>query len=551
MRKLFIIIPIFLITLASAQDYAPGQVIVLLQPGTDIQSLINRYSGITNTAFNLHVDHVLSSYMNIWLLDFDAGSDHLALLNSIRQQHEVAAAQLNYRFESRNIPDDSLFGFQWNLNNISQTGGTFGADIDALRAWDLATGGRTANGDTIVIAVVDCGFDITHNDLSFWKNYKEIPGNGIDDDGDGYIDDYDGWNANGNDTVAGCSHGTTLCGIAGAKGNNRMGVAGVNWNAQIMPVNYITVTDASVITCYSYVMHMRQLYNETNGAKGAFIVATNSSFGLDYGKPADHPVWCAMYDSLGSVGILNAAAGPNLAIDVDSLGDMPTTCPSDWLIAVTNTTNKDQLYGNAGWGAINIDLGAPGTSILTTLPNNQYGYQSGTSMAAPHVAGTVALMWAAACDSMINDYKRNPALLALAMKNIMLGNVDVLPSLQGLTVSNGRLNIYRCLLGVQKYCSQYTGIQAYGKDTEPFLLYPNPSDGFITIDFPSVAHYTSLQITDCMGKTVSLYMNEKEQAVEGVKTIHLDVSSLAGGIYFVRLLNPEHEYSLTQKLVIE
>src|SRR4030095_15216469 len=172
----------------------------------------------------------------------------------------------------RVIPNDPSFGQQWSLNNTGQSGGTPDADIDGPEAWNLTTSGLTAAGDSIVVAIVDGGFYLTHPDLKFWKNWFEIPGNGIDDDNNGYVDDVDGWNAyNNNGNITGNTHGSHCSGIAGAIGNNNTGISGVNWNVKIMAVMGSSGTEAVVVRAYGYCLKQRKVYDQTNGQRGAFV----------------------------------------------------------------------------------------------------------------------------------------------------------------------------------------------------------------------------------------------------------------------------------------
>ena len=398
--------------------------------------------------------------MNIWLLSYDADRiEEDEVLFTIKQNNSVKAVQFNHyiqlregkstEFSPRLVPNDTRFNEQWALNNTGQSGGTPDADIDAPEAWNLSTGGTTALGDTIVVAIVDGGCDLNHQDLNYWYNFEEIPNNGIDDDGNGYIDDYRGWNAyNNNGNVPSSSHGTHVSGISAAKGNNGLGVAGVNWDCKVMPVGGSSSVEATVVAAYGYVLEMRSRYNETNGQHGAFIVATNASFGVDYGQPSNYPLWCGIYDSLGVQGVLNCGATANLNVNVDLQGDIPTACPSPYMISVTNTTSSDTKNSGAAYGLTTIDLGAPGTSVLSTYPSNSYSSLTGTSMATPHVTGAIALMFSAANSGLMQSYKLNPSAGALTFRNLLLAGVDPIPALNNITVTGGRLNLYNAVLSV-------------------------------------------------------------------------------------------------------
>jgi len=392
----------------------------------------------------------LSEQMHIWLLEFDETEvDKQTILLAVNRHPAVIAAQYNHRnLELRATPNDLDFLFQWGLHNDGVIGGF--ADIEAKPAWDITTGGPTAKGDTIVVAVIDGGTDIDHADLHIFTNHQEIPGNSFDDDNNGYIDDYQGWNAYANNgAVPDHQHGAHVTGIVGAKGNNSLGVTGVSWDVQVLPVAGSSTNEATVVAAYDYVLKMRTQYNQSNGAEGAYIVAANSSFGVNLGQPANFPIWCAMYDSLGAQGVISVGATANQAVDVDAVGDIPTACPSDFLLSVTNMTFHDTLNGGAAWGDTTIDVGAPGTSIFSTRINSDYGFSTGTSMATPHVSGTVALMYSALCEATLDNFAGDPEGLATYVRSALLAEgFDVLPSLQGLTATSGRLNAFKSVLSV-------------------------------------------------------------------------------------------------------
>lgn len=384
----------------------------------------------------------LSKRLNIWLFEINDNKelreDKMRRLNANADVRVIQNNHTNITLRE-SIPDDPFFGQQWAP-----------AIMNLPQAWEeFTTGGVTAAGDTIVVAVIDGGADWTHEDLNCWENAHEIPNNGIDDDGNGYIDDFHGWNAyNHNGYVGSNNHGTHVSGIIGAVGNNGKGVCGVNWNVKVMPIGGSSSNESIVVEAYSYVLEMRARYNETDGEEGAFIVATNSSFGVDYGNPDDYPIWCSMYDEMGNVGILSCGAGPNMNVNVDVVGDVPSACPGNYLIGITNTTFSDEKYGNAGYGVNNIDLGAPGTSIYSTLPNNNYGNMTGTSMATPQVSGTIALMYAALPEEMMIACKNDPANFCLSVRHHLLNGADHLPSLDGLVASGRRLNAYGAIESV-------------------------------------------------------------------------------------------------------
>ncbi|MBP5797527.1 MAG: S8 family peptidase [Bacteroidales bacterium] len=411
-------------------SYVEDELIIWLEPGVDASSFA------AHSNVGIEPKQLLSKRLNIWLFELvNSKEAREERMHRLAEHADVRVVQNNHtNIVLRDvIPDDLFYDRQWAP-----------AVMNLPRAWEEFTmGGITATGDTIVAAVIDGGAYLEHVDMDFWKNYHEIPNNGIDDDGNGYVDDYNGWNAlMNNGSVDNSSHGAHVSGIIGAIGNNATGVCGVNWNVKIMPIVGSYSLESLVVVAYSYVLEMRARYNETDGTEGAYVVVTNSSFGVDYGHPEDYPIWSSMYDEMGNVGILSCVAGPNLNVNVDEVGDMPSTCPSDYVIGVTNTTSSDVKYNAAGYGVESIDVGAPGTGIYSTLPNNGYGNMTGTSMATPQVTGTVALMYAAMNEEMMQSCKNDPANFCLMVRQALLDGADVLPSLDGLVAEGRRLNAY-------------------------------------------------------------------------------------------------------------
>ncbi len=321
---------------------------------------------------------------------------------------DVLSAEPNHRIELMSIPDDPGFSFQWGLLNA----GNPGADIRAVSAWNISTG-----SSGVLIAIPDTGVDISHPDLTsnIWSNSREIPGNGLDDDGNGYINDVNGWDFVNNDSspVDDNGHGTHVAGIAGAVGNNGLGISGVMWNTRLLPLKVIGASG------YGYESDAIEavLYAQQAGAQVISI-----SWG-SYGESQ------ALKDAIaGYPGLVVCAAG-NSAQDNDLYPLYPASYPSKNIISVTATDEQDSLAPFANYGAVSVDIAAPGVGIYSTVPGSGYDMRSGTSMAAPYVAGVAGLVLSV-----------NGDLDGAQLADILIASADRLSSLEGRISSSGRVN---------------------------------------------------------------------------------------------------------------
>jgi subtilisin family serine protease len=377
---------------------------------------------------------------NLELVKLPQGTSVPAVMKAYRGNPDVLYAEPNYVIEHLGAPNDPSFPLQWNLQD------TLPGDIKAVPAWDITTGNRN-----VVVAVIDSGIDYTHPDLTanMWRNEADCNNNGIDDDGNGYIDDCYGIDTfnDDSDPMDDNNHGTHVAGIIGAVGNNSLGVTGIAWNVRIMACKFMgadgfgTVADA--IDCLEYVQTMKD--------RGVNIVATNNSWG-SYGYSQ------ALFDAVNAHlqrGILFITAAGNGWGSDDIVQAYPATLYLPNVISVAATGRGGCKSNESRWGKRTVHIGAPGENILSTTIGNTYSTYSGTSMAAAHVTGVAALI---AAHDPAKDWK--------AIKNLILAGGDNYKCQAGggddLFITSKRLNAYGSLT-----CSNsvvFARLRPYGID---------------------------------------------------------------------------------------
>jgi thermitase len=396
-------------------EVVPGELVVTF---TDTATEKNEDRAIARTGGEVeqYIDSIDSVVISV---DPDRTDN---VIRKMAHERFVERVEPNYVVRAARLPNDRSFAEQWGLRNLGHFDGKVGADIGATLAWDVAI------GSPVPVAVVDTGVTFKHADLAAnaWVNPGD-PRNGIDDDGDGIKDD-----VNGADFLSGDAdpdddggHGTHVAGIIGAQGNNSIGITGVNWESAVMGLKFL----------------------DGNGEGNTADAASAIDYAVDHGARVINASWGgpafshALYSAIrraGEHGVLMVAAAGNDGVNADSSPDYPAAFDLPNIISVAATDRADRLLDFSNYGAKSVDLGAPGDDVYSTVPNvtdpSGYAAFSGTSMAAPFVAGAAALY-----------LSKFPGASVDQVRAALLSTVDRLPTLAGKTVTGGRLNVAKAL----------------------------------------------------------------------------------------------------------
>ena len=338
----------------------------------------------------------------------------------------ISYVQPNYEQKALAIPNDPRFEELYAMRNVGQTGGTSGCDISTTLAWD-----RTTGNESVIVGVIDSGVDYNHEDLTanMWVNFGEVPGDGIDNDGNGVVDDVYGYNSieDSGDPMDDNKHGTHCAGTIAAVGNNGIGVAGVCWTARIMALKFLDANGrgdtANALACIEYAV--------LNGAK----ILSNSWGGGAYSYALKE-----MIDAAGKQGVLFVAAAGNEGTNNDVTPHYPSSYSCENIIAVLSVDHNDRRASSSCYGLESVDIAAPGVNILSCYMGGGYVKLSGTSMATPHVSGAAALLLSV-----------NQGMTPYQIKETLMNSGD--PVAEGLCVSGKRLNVARALRSSGRWLS--------------------------------------------------------------------------------------------------
>lgn len=402
-------------------EFVPNELLVKFKTGTSVASR-GKALGLLGASVKEHIHTGAMKRANdnegIYLLKVNANA--LDAIIKAKGLGEVEYAEPNWIYHHQATSDDPYVtgGSLWGMT------GTFGSQASV--AWN----NNKTGSSTVFVGIIDEGYQFDHVDLSANAgiNPGEIPGNGLDDDGNGYKDDVYGWDFDGNNNTvydgAGDDHGTHVAGTIGAVGGNGIGVAGVNWNVKMMNAKFLGATGGTSANAVKAVDYFTNL--KTRATNPIPIIATNNSWG---GGGYTQSLFDAIQRA-NDAGILFVAAAGNSGANIDKRLSYPAAYSNPNVISVASITSTGSLSSFSNYGAKNVDIGAPGSDIWSTLPGNNYGSYNGTSMATPHVTGAVAL------------YKSLfPLATAADIKTQILSKGTATTSLSGKTVTGKRLSV--------------------------------------------------------------------------------------------------------------
>lgn len=459
--------------------FAPGRILVKIEDKAPADAIVS-----INRRYGARLEEKIP-HSRLSVVDLPEGLSVAEAIERYEASPEVEYAEPDYELRlavNAPTPNDPSFPKMYNLYNRGQYGGTFDADIDAPEAWNATTGSAT-----IVVAVIDTGANINHRDLkdNIWTNPDEIPGNGKDDDKNGYKDDVHGWDFYNDDSsvfdrAGQDSHGTHVAGTIAATGNNTVGVTGVNWRIKVMPLKFYIPSAKSYVS---------DAVEALNYAVAEGVKISNNSYGYYdscggcYARSLQNAIGKA--DQAGHLFVTAAMNGGSdyVGDDNDVIHVYPASYNNSNIISVAASNDKDALASFSNYGATSVDLAAPGKRVLSTLPGNKYGYGEGTSVAAPHVTGVAALI-----------KSRFPNLDDEKIKARILRSVDKKASLRGKVLTGGRLNAAKAL----------------GANTAPVILNLRPS-GKIRDRTPSIRAIVRDDRTNLAKRNIKLFLDGRRK----------------------------------------
>ncbi len=482
----------------------------------------------------LHFDRILFPSLGILRFWSKAALQKSSLQAMVAQFSCVASIGADQLLETRNMPNDEFIEEQWALQRI-----------EAFAAWDSHALVRT-EAHVPTIGIIESDFYLAHEDLvgnRAW-NPGEIANNNIDDDGNGYVDDRYGLNLKSKtDAHVGQSsnhHGMATLGVAAAKGDNGIGISGIAWDLPYLPVSNGNqgLRISELIEACNYYYDLRQTYNTSDGNQGVFIVAINTSLGLSNAQEHDHPYWCEVYNTLGSEGILSVVAAPNQPLDIERLGDLPSSCSSPFLISVCATDQFDRL--RTAYGKQSVDIAAPGISILSCKAPQAYQSYDGTSMAAPQVTASIPLIYCAASEKLRNEIMEDPSIAALSIKTLLLQNSLKLPTLKDRISSGGLLNLKSIVQGSINYAPAHAP-SLYVRTIS------NSPDNYILHISSNQLSKVKVVLINALGQLEQQY-SYRNQGDLTEKIIQIPKQGLISGIHYIYIQLEDQE--LTRSFLI-